>query len=82
MAITGDPVVLFMVGQDGVAAGADHWAQAQWAVAAPAPHMVEVDAGWSAGAPCARRTTGPLPSCAALRGCERVSFSVEVGGAI
>jgi len=40
IAITDDPIVLFMMGHlDGDAAGADNWAPARWALAAPAPHM-------------------------------------------
>jgi hypothetical protein len=44
IAVSDDPVVLYMVGQDGDAAGGDHWAPARWAVATPGTHMVEVDA--------------------------------------
>jgi len=44
--VTDKPVVLMMGGQEGDAAGGDHWAPAQWEAAAPAPDMVEVDAGW------------------------------------
>ena len=42
-----DPVVLVMVGQDGDAAGGDHWWPALWEDAAPANEMVEVEDGWA-----------------------------------
>ena len=45
--VTDNPVVLLMAGQDGDAAGGDHWAPALWEAAAPALDMVEVDAGWA-----------------------------------
>ncbi len=46
VAVTDEPVVLMMAGQDGDAAGGDHWAPALWVAAAPMPDMVEVAAGW------------------------------------